>query len=180
MICCRLPVNGAIGSVPPMPTESIVMAAIIRQYILISPLRGAAALAFVLAAAAVAGCSQSPEPPLGPLPENVGYLRSSDNVDSSNLSKLVIFDADTFGLYRTVALSESVPYVTNRLVKDEYGRIWLSYGRYGNKFFPKSDDSAVLVFSPQGELLYKLITEYGAAVNIVICKRPRIFAFPSQ
>lgn len=143
------------------------MAALIRQYILISPLRGAAALAFVLAAAAVAGCSQSSEPPPGPLPANVGYLRSSDNVDSSKLSQLVIFDADTFEIYRTVELSESVPYVTNRLAKDEYGRIWLSYGRYGNKFFPKSDDSAVLVFSPQGELLHQLITECGAAVNIV-------------
>lgn len=121
----------------------------------------------VAAAVTVIGCSQSSEPPPGPLPENVGYLRSSDTNDSSHLSKLTIFNADTFEIYRTVELPESHHDVTNRLVKDGYGRIWLSYSRLGKNFFPKPDDSAVLVFSPDGELLHKLVSECRTALNII-------------
>ena len=149
------------------------MAALIRRTLSINPLRFAEAFAAVLVAAAVTviGCSQSLEPPPGPLPENVGYLRSSDNADSSNLSKLTIFNADTFEIYRTVKLPKSHTYVSNHLVHDTYGRIWISYNQEGMNIFSKSDDIAVLVFSPQGELLHKLVPECGPVMNIVFANK---------
>ena len=133
---------------------------------LISGFRLAAALAVALIVTAAAGCGPSAAPPAGPLPENVGYLRSSSSNESSNLSKLIIFDADTFEIYRTVSLPESIVYTVNRLAKDDYGRIWLSYYQLGKKLFPISDNSPVHVFSPNGELLHE-VTGCGAAVNTV-------------
>lgn len=135
---------------------------------LTSVLNFAGALAVVLAAPAVTvmGCSQSSEPPPGPLPENVGYLRSSDTNDSSHLSKFTIFNADTFEIYRTVELPKSHRYVANRIERDAHGRIWISYNQEGMNTFSKSDDIAVLVFSPQGELLHKVVPKCGPVINI--------------
>ena len=110
------------------------MAAPICPTRLISGFRLATALAVALIIAAATGCSPSAAPPAGPLPENVGYLRSSSINESSNLSKLIIFGADTFEIYRTVSLPESIVYRVNRLAKDDYGRIWISYYRVGKNF----------------------------------------------
>ena len=142
------------------------MAALICPARLISGFRLATALAVALIITAAAGCGPSAEPPTGPLPENVGYLRSSSSNESSNLSKLIIFDADTFEIYRTVSLPESLAHTVNRLVKDDYGRIWLSYYPYRSYALFKSDNSPVHVFSPDGELLHE-VTGCGAPVNTV-------------
>ena len=142
------------------------MATLTRPTRLISWVRNATALAVALLTVAVTGCSPSAGLPTGPLPQNVGYLRSSDNVDSSKLSQLTIFDADTFEVYSTVALPKSHGYVANRMVKDAYGRIWISYNQEGMNFFPKSDSVAVLVFSPEGNLLHKLTPKCGPVMNI--------------
>lgn len=142
------------------------MAALIYRVRLISWVRNATVLAVALLTIAVTGCSPSAEQPTRPLPQNVGYLRSSSSVESNDLSKLIIFDADTFEVYSTVALPKSHGYVTNRMVKDAYGRIWISYNQEGLNFFPKSDSNAVLVFSPGGDLLHKLTPGCGPVMNI--------------
>ena len=142
------------------------MTALIYPTRTISGFRLATAFAVALIITAAAGCGPSAELPVGPLPENVGYLRSSSSNESSNLSKLIIFDADTFEIYRTVSLPESNRYTTNRLAKDDYGRIWLSYYPYRSKVIFKSDNVPVHVFSPDGELLHK-VTGCGTPVNTV-------------
>ncbi len=89
--------------------------------------------------------------PFGEFPQNPGYLRATE--------KLVVFDADTFEIYRTIDLSEaSWRGSSHRLERDDNGRIWIGYNqeRPGSwVWMPWMVKEGVLVFSAEGDLEYE-------------------------
>ena len=94
--------------------------------------------------------------PFGDFPENPGYLRATDET----FGKLVIFDADTFEIYRTIDLPKASRSDSHRLQRDDKGRIWIGFSqRYIRQFMgllPWVVTEAVLVFSPDGELMHEV------------------------
>lgn len=122
-----------------------------------------AAIAWAFAAGA---CSYQSVPER-PLPENLGYLRSAEWTEPG---RLVVFDADTFEIYRTVEIPQSQEYVANRMELDDRGRIWLSYTQDGLGRLPWFIKTEVLVFSPGGELLHSLEPQCGPVMDIAIAE----------
>jgi len=108
----------------------------------------ATALGLALLALALAFACGGDTGPFEELPQNPGYLRAT--------KKLVIFDTDTFEIYRTIGLPEaSWRDTSHRLEIDDNGRIWIGY----NQERPGSWASLlgmlkaeVLVFSAKGDL----------------------------
>ena len=90
--------------------------------------------------------------PFGEFPENSGYLRTA--------KKLVIFNADTHEVYRTIDLPEEPwPGDSHRLEMDEKGRIWIGYnqGRPGSwAILLGTLKTGVLVFSAEGDLEHEV------------------------
>ena len=102
------------------------------------------------------GCQDgSDEPPealeLPELPANPGYLRAAH----PNGGELIIFDADTFKIYRSVELPPSGVSYSHRLEIDPAGRIWIGFSQAGKDQTPGHVDR-VLVFSPDGDLEHEL------------------------
>ena len=89
------------------------------------------------------------------IPANVGYLRSSHPFGS----RFIVFDADTFEVYRAVDLPPASIDFSHRLEFGPGGRIWLGYTQIGVDDVTKSPgggEDRVLVFSPGGELEHEL------------------------
>ena len=85
--------------------------------------------------------------PFGDFPKNPGYLRATDD----DFGKLIIFDADTFQIYRTIDMPRAWTGDTHRLERDEDGRIWIGFSQwYTTGWWPKR--SEVWVFSAEGDL----------------------------
>ena len=116
-------------------------------------LTGTAILA--LAALAVGIACGGDSGPLTEFPPNPGYLRAA----SAESGNLVIFNAETFEVYRTVDLPHASVAYSHRLERDDSGRIWIGYGQYFNRTFPFRPKSEVLVFSARGELDHALDTD---------------------
>ena len=100
--------------------------------------------------------------PTEDLPENLGYLRSSDYRKSGQLT---VFNADTFEIIRRVKLPKSNNDGVRRIDRDDRGRIWISYSQYGGIAFPP-EKQEVWVFSPAGELEHKLEPKCGPIVGV--------------
>ncbi len=91
--------------------------------------------------------------PFGEFPENTGYLRTAE--------KLVIFNADTFEIYRTNDLPEEPwPGDSHRLEIDDKGRIWIGYNQERpGSWWPWTVwtlKTRVLVFSAEGDSEYEV------------------------
>ena len=113
-------------------------------------------LAILMLATACSGAGVTPDVELEPgpkteFPANVGYLRASH----PSGGRLIVFNADTFEVYRTVDLPPSTNDFSHRLEIDPHGRIWLGYSQIGVDHIPKTGDH-VLVFSRYGELEHEL------------------------
>ena len=107
-------------------------------------------LATVTLVAVILGCGGQAE-----FPANPGYLRASD----AGLGKLVVFDADTFDVYREVDLPPATVVYSHRMEPDPIGRIWVGYSQSGLDRFLKKRKSGVLIFSPEGTLEHELELE---------------------
>ena len=107
----------------------------------------------LILATAVSGCQDEVEHSTGPgnLPQNLGYVRAAH----PQYSKLTIFDADTFEIYRTVDLPPSTLDYSHRLEIDPTGRIWIGYSQDGIDYLSRREDR-VLIFSPNGDLEHEL------------------------
>ena len=81
-------------------------------------------------------------------PENPGYLRAT----SADFGKLVIFDADTFEIYRTIGVPKALKGVSHRLERDDKGRIWIGYSQEYTGVLPWMNKEEVKVFSAKGEM----------------------------
>ena len=86
--------------------------------------------------------------PFGDFPENPGYLRATN----ADFGKLVIFDADTFEIYRTVDVPRALEGRSHRLERDDKGRIWIGYSQEYTGVLPWMNKEEVRVFSAEGEL----------------------------
>lgn len=98
------------------------------------------------ATAAVVSCREEVA-----FPANPGYLRAS----SPRVSNLTIFDAETFGIYRSVGLPRAIVADSHRLEFDPTGRIWMGSSQAGISALLKRENR-VLVFSPRGDLEHEL------------------------
>ena len=101
-------------------------------------------------AAVLTGCQDGIDE-LPELPANPGYLRTAH----SSGSKLTIFDADTFSVYRTVELPPATISYSHRLEADPTGRIWIGSSQIGIDQIRKKKER-VLVFPPGGDLEHEL------------------------
>ena len=97
--------------------------------------------------------------PAAPLPASVGYLRAA-HLDGG---MLVVFDADTFEVYRSVGLPPSTLDFSHRLEIGPQGRVWIGYSQLGLDHLTKQiiplgpgSEDRVLVFSPDGVLEHEL------------------------
>ena len=81
------------------------------------------------------------------LPDSVGYLRSG----TPRLGELVIFDADSFDVYRSVELPIAWEAYSHRLELDTRGRVWIGYAQDGMSHLDRR--SGVLVLSAKGEVV---------------------------
>ena len=104
----------------------------------------------------ISGCGIANEP-LGELPSNLGYLRAS----GPTFGKLIIFDAKTFDIHRTIDLPQALRGDTHGLERDDRGRIWIGYSQEFTNALPWAMKEEVLVFSPVGELEHALETDCG-------------------
>ena len=94
--------------------------------------------------------------PLTEFPDNPGYLRTA----SDESAKLVIFDFETFEIFRKVDLPKGSVGDSHRLERDEDGRIWIGYAqRFFVQSFPFLPKTGVLVYSAQGDLEHSMDTE---------------------
>ena len=107
-------------------------------------LRIVATLAILTIAVACGGESAA----LGDFPENPAYLRAT----SADFGKLVIFDADTFDIYRTVGVPRALKGRSHRLERDDKGRIWIGYSQEYTGVLPWMVKEEVRIFSAEGEL----------------------------
>ena len=92
--------------------------------------------------------------PFGEFPENPGYVRATD----WESGKLVIFDADTFEIYRTVDLPHASIDGAHRLERGDKGKIWMGHNgidRFGLSL-PWDPRPGVMIFSAEGELEHAL------------------------
>ena len=94
------------------------------------------------------GCGLWPSAALGDFPESPGYLRAT----GSDFGELVIFDADTFEIYRTVGVPRALKGRSHRLERDDEGRIWIGYSQEYTGVLPWMVKEEVRVFSAEGEL----------------------------
>lgn len=95
----------------------------------------------------------------GELPENVGYLRS----ESFSTAELIIFDADTFEIYRKVDLPKHLVGDSHRFEIDDYGRIWIGFtGEYtggpslSDLLSGRISRDDILIFSADGDLIHEI------------------------
>ena len=120
-------------------------------------------IVLLMLAATVSGCQDEIEPAASPgfLSKNLGYVRAAHTPHS----KLTIFDADTFDIYRTVELPPATLDLSHRLEMDPAGRIWLGYSQVGldrpfiNPLFGAGDrigEDRVLILSPGGDVEHEL------------------------
>ena len=91
--------------------------------------------------------------PFGEFLENTGYLRTAN--------KLVIINADTHEIYRTIDLPEEPwPGDSHRLEGDDKGRIWIGYNQanpgYWWPWTVWTLKTGVLVFSAEGDSEYEV------------------------
>ena len=116
---------------------------------------GIPVLATACSSAGVTLEAESSPGPTTKFPANVGYLRAAH----PSGGRLVIFNGDTFEVYRSVDLPPSTHGRSHRLEIGPAGRIWLGYSQVGidhiTKFGPGARDR-VLVFSPDGVLEHEL------------------------
>ena len=85
-------------------------------------LRGLLSIMLLCSTVAVVGCQEE-----ATFPTNPGYLRAS----SPRVSELTIFDADTFGVYRSVELPRAIVAASHRLEFDPEGRVWVGSSQAG-------------------------------------------------
>lgn len=71
------------------------------------------------------------------------------------MSELTIFDADTFGVYRSVELPRAIVAASHRLEFDPEGRVWVGSSQAGISALVEKKNR-VLMFSPQGDLEHEL------------------------
>ena len=71
------------------------------------------------------------------------------------MSELTIFDAQTFGIHRSVDLPRAIVAGSHRLEFDMEGRIWMGSSQAGISTLLKRKNRA-LVFSPRGDLEHEL------------------------
>ena len=103
-------------------------------------------LAAVIIVCAV-GCGRD-SGPYGDFPENPGYLRAT----SADFGKLVVFDADTFEIYRTVDVPRGR---SQHIDKDDQGRVWIGYTQgMDTGIMPWMLKSETRVLSKEGELVH--------------------------
>ena len=100
----------------------------------------------VFLAITVSGCQENGEQAYGDPPENLGFLRSG----TPRLGKLLIFDADTFEIYRSVDMPIAWEAYSHRLEIDPMGRVWIGYAQDGMNHFGRK--SGVQVLSAKGSL----------------------------
>ena len=92
--------------------------------------------------------------PQSEFPANPGYLRPG----GPGSGRLIIFDAATFDVYRSVKLPPASLSLSHRLEIGPAGRIWIGKNqrvRDGIFFVEKAKDR-VLVFSPEGDLEHEI------------------------
>ena len=89
-----------------------------------------------------------------------GYLRGSH----PRGGKLIIFDANTFEVHRTVNLPPSIVNFSHRLEVDPTGRIWIGYSQEGIDHLLRKKDR-VLVLSPGGDVEHELDLDCGPLDN---------------
>ena len=112
----------------------------------------------ILAAPYIADAVIQDNGPFGEFPKNPAYLRATDR----DFGKLIIFDADTFEIYRTVDLPSAIAGASHRLERDGKGRIWIGYNEdYTSMIFPRRAKSEVRVFSARGDLEHVLDAQCG-------------------
>ena len=88
----------------------------------------------------------------GDFPENPGYLRATN----ADFGKLVIFNADTFEIYRTVDLPKALEGKSHRIERDDKGRIWIGYSQEYTGVLPWMSKEEVRVFSVEGEPVHTI------------------------
>ena len=110
-------------------------------------------MAFLILVVVLNGCRDGLEGPPAPteFPENPGYLRAAH----PRGGELIIFDADTFEIYRKVELPPSGTPDSHRLEIGPAGRIWIGFSRGGKDASPE-EVNRVLVFSRDGGLEHEL------------------------
>ena len=88
-----------------------------------------------------------------PAPANPGYLRASDGTSS----RLIIFDANTFEVHRSVKFPPSYIHHAHSLEMDHKGRIWAGYIEPCPDWigcWPWDQRKGVAIFSPVGGRLH--------------------------
>ena len=94
-------------------------------------------------------------PALADPPANPGYMRASKGRNS----QFIIFDADTYKIYRSVKFPQSsIPY-SHRLEIGPNGRIWVGYDETRDGLFAymlRDQRRGILVFAPDGTLLHEV------------------------
>ena len=72
-------------------------------------------------------------------------------------SQFIIFDADTYEIYRSVEFSSRPPLYSHRLEIGPKGRIWVGYAESGGDgifaYMLRDQRRGILVFAPDGTLL---------------------------
>ena len=72
-------------------------------------------------------------------------------------SQFIIFDADTYEIYRSVEFRSRTPLDSHRLEIGPNGRIWVGYAESGGDglfaFMLREQRRGILVFAPDGTLL---------------------------
>lgn len=92
-------------------------------------------------------------PALADPPTNPGYMRAFKGRNS----QFIIFDADTYEIYRSVEFRSTPPLDSHRLEIGPNGRIWVGYAESGGDglfaFMLRDQRRGILVFEPDGTLL---------------------------
>ena len=93
-------------------------------------------------------------PALADPPTNPGYMRAFKGRNS----QFIIFDADTYEIYRSVEFRSTTPLDSHRLEIGPNGRIWVGYAESGGDglfaFMLRDQRRGILVFAPDGTLLH--------------------------
>ena len=104
-------------------------------------------------------------PALTDPPANPGYMRTS----MGRNSQFIIFDADTYEIYRTVEFPQSAIDYSHKLEIGPNGRIWVGYSESGDGLFAfmlRDQRRGILVFTPDGTLLHEVDIPCGASGGV--------------